>query len=50
MPNFNAFSDHRFPVQPNDFDDGVAIDFDGSFTANDERSRDQKRDGKYESE
>lgn len=44
------FADHRFPVQSDDFDDGVAINFAHHFTANDERSGDEKRNGKYEFE
>lgn len=44
------FSDHRLPFQSNDFDDGVAFDSDDYFATNDERSRNEKRNGKYEFE
>lgn len=45
-----ALLDHRFPIQSNDFDDGLAIDPYGDFATHDERSRNEKRNGKYEFE
>lgn len=43
-----AFSDHRLFIQPNDSDDGVAIDPDGPVATNDEWSRNQEGNGKHE--
>lgn len=42
------FSDHRFPVQPDDIDDGGATYSDAHFASHDERSRDQEGNGKSE--
>lgn len=36
---------HRLPIQPHDFDDGIAIGAHNDFTKNAQRSRDQKRNG-----
>lgn len=42
--------DHRFSVQSDGIDDGAAVVVDADSTENDERSRDQKRNGKFEFE
>lgn len=43
-------SDHRFPLQSNDSDDGVAIDSADHSATNDERPGNEEGNGKYESE
>lgn len=43
-----SFSDHRLPFQSDDFDDGVTTDFAYNSPADDERSRDEERNGKHE--
>lgn len=47
----NSFPlDHRFSVQSDGVDDGAAAVVDADLTENDERSRNEERNGKFEFE